>query len=117
MNDISKEEQIKAIIEGRLFRLLKRHGVIDPSMVDIRRYVTVGKTDIHQFLIDNPTLAHVYFDQHKTTQVGHDVPGLVKENDKYVVFWFYHGKRRDIVEFSSINEAVAKHIILWLGLY
>lgn len=116
MQEFTKEELIEAMLQGTITKLFNSHN-IDPTKIDYRKYLTVGREDFRQYLKNNPNLAESYFKKHVTTKAGHDSAGFVKENNKYIVFWFDHGRRRDITEFNDIIEAVIEHALSTNGLY
>jgi hypothetical protein len=113
---IPPETQIHAMLDGTIYTLLRRF-IQDPERVDIRRFITINRQDLIDFLSINPAKATEYFDRHSRIQAVHDIETISREDDGYVTAWLDHGHRTNLRRFGSLPEAVAEHVLISHGLY
>jgi hypothetical protein len=113
--EITKEQQLKAMTTGSFMSLLADF-VPDPTMVDIRKYISVDREDLRGYLLDHPLAARSVLSRAKCDSVSHDRLCLVSENGKYCLYWLDHGTRRFAQEFETLEAAVAEYLMQEHGL-
>jgi len=117
MTALPIDEQIRALLDGKFYELLKQYLRVDLSRVDIRSYITISRQDIVTFLQSNPEIANTYLEKFQRLNLFHDTAGITKEGDSYQVYWLDYGHKRDVENFSNLNEAIAAHVLINVGLY
>ena len=113
---IPKEEQIKALVQGSIYVLLKEY-LANPQIVDFRKYISVTRADLEAFLSQNPQVAETYFQKYRDRESIHEVQMIEKVGSLYKVYEMDHSMPRFERSFSTLYEAVAEHILRSHGLY
>ena len=114
--DISSQQQLSAILSGTLPVLLRDRG-IDPERVDLRRFITVDRAALLDYLAEHPGEAAAYFSRHQSLIASHDVARLSRDGDAYVTSWMDHGTALSVRRFATLTEAVAEHVLMSHGTY
>jgi hypothetical protein len=112
---IPKEEQISAMLDGRIYQLL-REKIPDFHEVDFRKYLTVTGKDIEEFLVRHPDSVERYLAEHLGRAPIHDTGAIEVHGSTFNVGWVDHGRLRFGKQFPSANEAVAEHVLLNHGI-
>lgn len=115
---LPRDEQIKAMLEWKVDKLLRQHN-LEPSTVNVNafKYLTVTHEYILTFLKSHPKLATAFFDENRATISRHDVIGIDKEDEHFIVFDWDHGKRRGVTRYENVEEAVTVYLVDRYGLY
>lgn len=113
---ISKEDQIRAMLDGSIFTLLCDYGA-DPKQVDFRRLINVRRQDIIVFLAEHPNLAENYFQKHSSVEATHDVGKIWQNGSEFLTAWLDHGQSQSPRRFKTLGEAVAEHVLISHGMY
>jgi hypothetical protein len=113
---IPEEDQLNAMLEGSVYELACKH-VQHPSRYDLKRYLTVDRRQLVDFLIAHPYKAQAYFDKQKRNHATHDVERIWKEGQQYCLASMDHGNARDVRCFGTLAEAVAEHVLVSYGMY
>lgn len=111
---IPKEEQVNAMLEGRIYDLLREYYPI--AGTDFRPCITVSRLDIESLLRQNPSKADEYFDLHGNKGVPRENV-LEGEGGRYRVLWIDQGKIREQKEFADIVSAVTEHVLVDHGMF
>ena len=118
-SSLTKEDQIKALVEGRVHDLLRRaqgEGGVDERVVDVRPYLTVTRGDVEEFLKTHPDVAQDYFRRHSAAAHVTDSFTIVEANGRYVVAWNDHGTPASEQFFDTLAEAVAYRVLANYGM-
>ncbi|HTV48061.1 MAG TPA: hypothetical protein VMG59_06415 [Phycisphaerae bacterium] len=113
---IDKYEQIEAMLAGRFFDVVQEHGQ-DPRKGDFRRFISVDRQQIIDYLRLHSGRAMEYFEKYSAVRGTHDVAVIFKDGAEYVVAWMDRGHPRDVRRFSDIAEADAEHMLINHGKY
>jgi len=114
---IGKAEQVRALIDGTLFEVL-RSRVADFDASDYRDFLTFTRRDLINYLSENPELVMRYFKEHEGIRSTHDVPTMTQvSSEAYKVGWMDRGVLRHEKTFVSLPEAVTEFLFLSLGMY
>ena len=114
--DIPAQQQISAMLNGTLPVLLRDRGM-DPERVDLRKFITVDRDALSEYLAAHPDEAAAYFSRHEMSNASHDVARLSRDGDAYVTCWMDHGAALSVRRFATLNEAVAEHVLMSHGMY
>jgi hypothetical protein len=113
---IPEQDQLRAMLDGSVYELARRY-VAKPSRYDLKKYLSINRRQLVDFLVANPAKAEAYFDRQKQSQATHDVERIWKEGTEHFVASMDHGAVRSIRRFSSLAEAVAEHVLVSYGMY
>jgi hypothetical protein len=113
---IPNENQIRAMLDGRVFDLLRDYGV-EPERIDFRRLITVRRQDLIDFLSTHSDVAEDYIRKHSLVAATHDVGKIWQEGSEYLTAWLDHGKVLSPHRFKTLGEAVAEHVLVAHGMY
>ena len=113
---IPKEDQIRAMLDGRTFDLLRDYD-INPERVDFRKFITVQRQNLIDFLSIHPDAAEDYFRKHSITEATHDVGKIWQDGSGFMTAWMDHGRPRSIWRFETLSEAIAEHVLITHGMY
>jgi len=111
----SKEDQIKAIAEGRLYDLLTEY-LEDPLKVDVRDYLSVTKADLEKYLENSKADIERIYREFPCRSDAHDVQCIEHIQNKYEVSWMDHGKKSFTNSYPKIEEAAAVFLLRQLGM-
>jgi len=109
----STEAQIAAILNGRVEELFAKYGLGQEALVDLHLYVTITRSQLHQYFAEHPGTALAYFATHHATatEIHHDMIVLQKTESTYAVWCSDHGIPRSLKTFTRLEEAVAEYIL------
>ena len=113
---IPEIEQMNAMLDGSAFNLACDY-VEAPSRYDLKKYLTITRQILVDFLASNPEKAEAYFQKHRHSSGTHDVERIWDEGREYLVASMDHGHPRSIRHFRSLPEAVAEHLLVSYGMY
>ncbi len=113
---IPEEEQIRAMLDGSIYDLLRDYDA-QPEHVDFRKFVTVDRKKLIDFLSSHTAEAENYFRKHSVTAGTHDFEKISRDGSEYVTAWMDHGQPRSTRRFATVEEAVAEHILVSHGMY
>lgn len=114
---IPEIEQLNAMLDSSFVPLLGNY-IADADRVDFRKYITINRQKLIEFLIANPDKAKAYFyKQEVDTGATHDVPKHWQEGNNYFVAWMDHGHPRNPRQFKTLTEAVAELVLVDYGIY
>lgn len=113
---IPETEQIQAMLSGSIRDLLTGY-IENPPQYDFRKFLTVNRQTLIDFLLNNPVKAKTYFENKRQIQTTHDVEKIWEENGEYFIASMNHGNARSIRQFRSLAEAVAEHVLVSYGMY
>ena len=112
---IPQSDQIEAMLSGKVYDLLGLY-ISRPEDVDFRRYLTISRGDLIDYLRTHPATAERYLKWQLSNQGTHDIERLFQEGAEYVVASMDHGKRLNPSYFRSLEEAVAEHVLACHGM-
>lgn len=113
---IPEDEQIRAMLNGSIYDLLQNYDV-EPELVDFRKFITVNRQRLIDFLSAHSAEAENYFRKHSAIEATHDVEKIWRDGTEYVTAWMDHGLPRSTRRFVTLGEAVAEHILVSHGMY
>jgi hypothetical protein len=113
---IPENEQINAMLNGSIYDLLG-HYISDPRSIDFRKYITVGRQQLVEFLQVHTDIADVYLRMQLSMDGNHDVERVFRQGSGYVVASMLHGEARWPRYFESAAEAAAQHVLMSHGMY
>jgi len=113
---IDKDEQIESMLAGSFFDVIQEHGQ-DPRKGDFRRFITVDRQQIIDYLRLHPDRATEYFKKYSAVRGANDIAVISKDGAEYVVAWMDRGRPRDIRRFSDVADADAEHVLINHGKY
>lgn len=113
---IPQKEQIIALLTGSVYDLACRH-VHNPSRYNLKKYITVGRSELIEFLIAHPGMAEAYFRNHSSAEPGHDVERIWREEGAFLVGSMDHGRARWVRRFDTLPEAIAEHVLVSYGMH
>jgi hypothetical protein len=116
MQPIPRDAQIHAMLDGAIYTLLRQY-IQDPERVDVRKFITIDRQNLIDFLSANPRKAEEYFQKHSQINGVHDVERISRDGDEYITSWMDHGHPNNIRRFKHLAEAVAEHVLVSHGLY
>jgi hypothetical protein len=111
---ISKEEQIVALLTGKVYKLIASR--LGKSVVDVRRYLNVTRDELEEFLRVHPAEAERYFEEKSRRQPMPDTDVIGLRDGKYMVAWRDHDRNRFERSFPTMAEAVADHVLVTHGM-
>jgi hypothetical protein len=111
---ISKEEQIVALLTGKIYELVANR--LGKSVVDVRPYLSVTRGDVEEFLQAHPAEAEKYFEEKSQREPLPDRDLIGMRDGKYLVAWSDHGQSRFERSFPTLAEAVADHVLVTHGM-
>jgi hypothetical protein len=101
-------------LTGRIYELIADR--LGKSVVDVRRYLTVTRSDIEEFLRLHPAEADRYFEEKARREAANDTDVIGLRDGKYLVAWRDHGRNRFERSFPTVAEAVAEHVLVTHGM-
>ena len=113
---VPKSEQINAMLNGTIFDLLRDY-TDNPKSVDFRKFLTITRQDLTDYLTAHRDEAEAYFQKQLVFQGTHDVERLFQQGSEYVVVSMDHGQRKCPRPFHSLAEAVAEQVLVNHGMY
>lgn len=113
---IPEEDQIRAMLNGSIYDLLRNYGV-QPEHVDFRKFITVNRQKLVEYLSTHVGEAENYFRKHSAVEAAHDVEKIWRDGSEYVTAWMDHGRPCSEKRFARLEEAVAEHILVSHGMY
>lgn len=113
---IPKSEQIAALLNGSFFNLLSDY-VENPKYLNTRKFITITRQDLVEYLNVNPDKANAFFAKELENNTTHDVARIWREENEYVVAWMDHGEPRNRRAFHGLAEAIADLVIATYGIY
>jgi hypothetical protein len=114
--NIPKQEQLKAILSDSVLALAERY-VENPSPYNLKRYLTINRAELIDYLRLHPEETQRYFDAQQSSQATHDVLRVWIENNHYLVGYMDHGSPADVTAFDDLPEALAEFILCSYGMY
>jgi hypothetical protein len=112
---IPEHQQIVAMLKGTIYELLSQH-VEGPVPVDFRKFITIDRTKLIDYLQRHPQETRDYFASH--ADIGtNDTQRLFEREGKFFVAWMDHGRARSERQFPNLAEAVAEYVLIAHGLY
>jgi hypothetical protein len=112
---IPKARQLEAITNGSFMKLLAEF-TSDPTMVDIRRFISVTPDELRAHLQENSFSVRQVLARAQCHSTLHDRFCIERENKKYVLYWMDHGNKRFGEEYESVESAVADYLMKEHGL-
>lgn len=109
-------DQIDAMLNGTIYDLLTQY-IEHPRGTDFRKFISVRRPELINFLNEHPSAAEAYFRKQLASSPTHDVEKIFHRDLQYVVASMDHGKERDVHCFGSLAEAVAQHVLVSHGMY
>jgi len=111
---IPKEEQILALANGltSVYALIKRYTG-QPIMSDFRRFITISKNDLINFLTIHPEYSYKHIKTDDEAERMHDLPVLLSQNDQWIVCWMDHGRKTEINIYNNLPEAAANYLMAY----
>ena len=115
---IPEIEQIQAMLDGSFIRLLADYTE-DAERVDFRKFITINRKKMVDFLSANSDKAKAYFEKQLEVNniATHDVAKIWQEGNNYFVAWMDHGRARNPRRFQTLAEAVAELVLVNYGMY
>lgn len=117
-NIFSKNEQAALLLDGRWVQEVMKRMPDITDAVDALEPLTIAMSDVLAYARKNPVTAEKYFERLKLDDPSrmHDIFGIWKSEGLYKVAWMDHGTPRSLSTHHAVEEAVAKHISLVVGL-
>lgn len=112
---IPKARQIEAITDGSFMKLLAEF-VPDPTVVDIRRFISVTREDLLAHLQQNSLAVRRVLVRARCDPSSHDRLCIENERGKYHLYWLDHGTKRFGEEYESAETVVADYLLKEHGL-
>lgn len=113
---IAQDEQIESMLFGNFFDLLHDYGQ-DPWSGDFRRFITISRQQLIDYLRLHPEMTVAYLDKWSAATATHDVAVISEDGAEYIVAWMDHGRARSPHRFRDVAEAVAEHVLVRHGSY
>lgn len=113
---IPEEDQIRAMLNGSIYDLLRNYNV-QPERVDFRKFITVNRQKLINFLSSHNGEAETYFQKYSKIEATHDVEKISRDGANYMTAWMDHGQPRSTRRFTTLGEAVAEHVLVSHGMY
>jgi hypothetical protein len=113
---IPDTDQINAMLDDSVYDLVCEY-IENPSQYNLKKYLTIDRGKLVDFLVQNTGKAETYFQKHASTAASHDVEQIWEEGSEYLVASMDHGKPRSIRRFATLPEAVAEHVLVTYGMY
>ncbi|MGD0061237.1 MAG: hypothetical protein ABSD58_17635 [Verrucomicrobiia bacterium] len=112
---IPHTDQIRALLEGRVYQLLKDY--VAERVYDCKPYLTVERRDIIEYLRAHPEAALGCFNRNKEQRkhVLHDIARIEEYGEAYRVYWLDHGKPHSVQTFPRLAEALAEFVMIDVG--
>jgi hypothetical protein len=108
---IPEDAQIRAMLDGSIYTLLGDY-VRTPEQTDFRKFITVTRQRLINFLSAHPEIAENYFQKHSSIETFHDTGKIWRDGSDYLTAWIDHGQAQYTKRFSRIAEAVAEHVLV-----
>jgi len=112
---ISREQQLEAIVSGTFMSLLSQY-LPDPTMVDIRKYISVSKEELQRYIEATPSAALEIHSRAKCNLHVHDRFCLEQQGEEYFLYWLDHGKKRFGETFTTEIDALLAYLYKEYGL-
>ena len=109
-------EQVEAMLDGTIFDLLSQYVNVSRT-TDCRKFITVGREQLIDYLLRNPSAAETYFQKQAKINATHDVERIFREGAGYVIVTMDHGQRRFPRRFNTLEDAVAHLVLVNHGLF
>ncbi|HZF01016.1 MAG TPA: hypothetical protein VE344_03885 [Methylomirabilota bacterium] len=115
---IPETDQIRAMLNNSFYELLKEYTE-HPPKYDFKKFITINRQKLVEFLTANPLEAKTYFqNQNKIVSIAnHDIFKIWQEGRNYYVAWMDHGNPRNPRQFDMLAEAVAEFVLVNYGMY
>ena len=113
---IPEDDQIRAMLGGSVYELLQNYDV-QLERIDFRKFITVDRQKLIDFLTSHPAAADSYFRKHSVSEAIHDVEKIWRDRSEYVTAWMDHGRPLSTRRFATLGEAVAEHVLVVHGMY
>jgi hypothetical protein len=113
---IPEEEQLKAMVDGTIYDLLAEY-IANPRNVDFRKFITVKRARLIEFLQTNPGLTDTFFKKCSAYKPLHDAQRIFERGSQYCVSAMDRGRERDVTCFKTLPEAVAEYVLVEHGMY
>jgi hypothetical protein len=106
---ISKQDQINALLDGSIYRLVRQHG--GPEYVNLSEWLDITRSELEDFFDANPGLAEEYFRRIEPRQPSADGLKIERDRANYrVVTLTHNGTVVFPHAFDNLNDAVAAYL-------
>lgn len=112
---IPRDQQLDAIVRGTFMSLLSQY-LDDPTMVDIRKYISVTKEELHKYIEATPLAVFEVLGRAKCDPHAHDRFCLEQKGEEYFLYWLDHGRKRFGEKFSTRIDALVAYLYKEHGL-
>jgi hypothetical protein len=112
---IPEIEQMEAMLTDSVYDLACNYENL-PARYDLRRYLTVERRKLVDYLIENPAKAEEYLQKHKDICATHDVEKIYQQGAKYIIASMNRGRIVYSKKFRSLPKAVAEHVFISYGM-
>src|SRR5262245_10962980 len=112
---IPKARQLEAIANGSFMHVLAEY-VPDPTVVDIREYISITRDDLRIYLRDNPHLLHFILVRAQCDSLSHDRFCIEHEKGTYSLYWLDHGSKRFGRPYETLEAVVTEYLLTLHGL-
>lgn len=115
---IPEADQMNAMLNNSFHKLLSNY-IETPPKYDLRKFITINRQKLIEYLKINPGKAKAYFQKQLKidSTVTHDVAKIWREGDDYFVAWMDHGHITDPRQFETLTEAIAELVLVNYGMY
>lgn len=112
---IPKARQLEAISDGSFMTLLAEY-VPDPTVVDIRRFISITREELKAHLHKNSLSVDRVLARAKCDTSSHDRLCITHEGGKFHLYWLDHGTERFGEEHESAETVVTEYLMKEHGL-
>ena len=112
---IPRDQQLEAIVSGTFMTLLSQY-LSDPSLVDIRKYISVTKVELQKYIETKPFIASEILNRAKYNPLTHDRFCLEQRGEEYFLYWLDHGQKRFGEKFPALVDALVAYLYKEHGL-
>ena len=112
---LSREEQIRALIDGTFYTTLRKYGV-DPDTVDMRRFISIRKSDLVSHFENHPNDVEKLLKHFVSKKPFHDAVVIEQDGNVYLVYWMISGKPDSIKRFDNGADAATTFIMSTYGI-
>jgi hypothetical protein len=113
---IPDNEQITAMLSGSILDLLREY-VPSPEFTDFRKYLTVSRQKLLDYLAHHPEMTESYYRHQQSLHAIHDVNVIGPFDEGFAVCTMDHGVPTDRRIFKTLAEAVTEHVLCSHGMH
>ena len=106
---------MEAMVHGSFMSLLSKY-IADPTLVDIRKYITVSREELHHYIGVTPLALTEVLNRAQCDATSHDRFCIEQQDGKYFLYWLDHGQKRFGEEYSSLESVLVEYLLREHGL-